>query len=327
MALSLFILISWFVCILTCYYVIRPISIKLVRFILTSFLCILLSYITCQNLPRFNALAIFTVVICWLTSIRLIALTSFSTKILLTFQSFLLKILWIYFPILPKKTAQNQWPIIYSIILIIIKLLINHWIYRWLIKCEMQVSYQRIFMFYLFLTTISYILDIEMIFVRILTRNKYTLESFTNFPIFSSSLREFWGRRYNRIVHRTLKESIFEPIRLAFSSPTIGIMITFIISGLFHVHVWLVAFDDKSSLFPTFMFFFLHGIACSIETNMKFQLPEHVGWIITHTFLLITSPLVARPFVEKGSLFLILNPAPFINVGWIPKLPLPNFCP
>ncbi|CAF1559880.1 unnamed protein product, partial [Rotaria sordida] len=141
------------------------------------------------------------------------------------------------------------------------------------------------------------------------------------------SLREFWGRRYNRIVHTALKESVFEPIRLEFSSPTIGALTSFIISGLFHVHTWLVAFDDKSSLLPTFMFFFLHGIACSIETNMKIQLPEHVGWIITHTFLLITSPLVVRPFIEKGSPFLILNPTPFINVGWIPKLPLPNFCP
>ncbi|CAF0814924.1 unnamed protein product [Rotaria sordida] len=182
-------------------------------------------------------------------------------------------------------------------------------------------------MLYLFLITIPYILDIEMIFVRILARNKYTLESFTNFPIFSLSLREFWGRRCNRIVHKILKESIFEPIRLKFSSSTIAIMITFIISGLFHVHIWLVAFDDKSSLFPTFMFFFLHGIACSIETNMKFQLPVYVGWTITHAFLLITSPLVARPFIEKGSLFLIRNPTPFINVRWIPKLPLPNFCP
>ncbi|CAF4381406.1 unnamed protein product, partial [Rotaria sordida] len=113
-------------CILTCYYVIRPISIKLVRFILTSFLYILLSYITCQNLPRFDVSATLTVVMCWLMSIRLISLTSFSTKTLLTFQTFLLKTLWMCFPILLRKTAQNQWPIIFSIILIIIKLLINH---------------------------------------------------------------------------------------------------------------------------------------------------------------------------------------------------------
>ncbi|CAF2745329.1 unnamed protein product [Rotaria sp. Silwood2] len=326
MALSLFILISWFVCILTCYYVIRPISIKLVRFILTSFLCILLSYITCQNLPQFDSLGTLTIVICWLMSIRLISLTSFSTKTLLTFPSFLLKTLWMCFPILPRKTAQNQWPIIFSIILIMIKLVINHWIYRWFMKCEMGVSHQRVFMFYLALITISYVVEIEMIFVRILTLDKYTFESFTNFPIFSSSLREFWGRRYNRIIHTILKESIFEPIRLEFSSSTIGALTTFITNGLLHAHICLVTFGGKS-LFPTFIFFFLHGIACSIETKMKIQLPKYVEWIITHIFLLITAPLAVKPFIDKGSPFMMLNPPPFINVGWIPKLSLPNFCP
>ncbi|CAF4727343.1 unnamed protein product [Rotaria sp. Silwood1] len=253
-------------------------------------------YITCQNLPRFDSLATLAIVICWLTSIRLISLTSFSTKTFLKFQSLLLKTLWICFPILPRKTAQNQWPIIFSIILIIIKLLINHWIYRWFLKCEMGVSYQRIFMFYIALIT-----------------------------IFSSS-REFWGRRYNRVVHTVLKESIFEPIRLEFSSSTIGALITFIINGLVHAHICLVTFGGKL-LFPTFIFFFLHGIACSIETKMKIQLPKYVGLIITFIFLLITSPLVVKRFIDKGSPFIMLNPPPFINVGWIPKLPLPNFCP
>ncbi|CAF4527003.1 unnamed protein product [Rotaria sp. Silwood1] len=174
-------------------------------------------YITCQNLPRFDSLATLTIVICWLMSIRLISLTSFSTKTFLKFQSFLLKTLWICFPILPRKTAQNQWPIIFSIILIIIKLLINHWIYRWFLKCEMGVSYQRIFMFYIALITIF------------------------------SSLREFWGRRYNRVVHTVLKESIFEPIRLEFSSSTIGALITFIINGLVHAHICLVTFGAKQT--------------------------------------------------------------------------------
>ncbi|CAF1506650.1 unnamed protein product, partial [Rotaria sordida] len=123
------------------------------------------------------------------------------------------------------------------------------------------------------------------------------------------------------------KESIFDPIRLEFSSSTIGALTTFIINGLLHVHICLVSFDAESSLFPTFMFFLLHGIACSIETKMRIQLPKPVGWIITHIFLLITSPLVVNPFIDKRPSFVMLNPPLFINVGWIPKLPLPNFCP
>ncbi|CAF1160621.1 unnamed protein product [Rotaria sp. Silwood1] len=81
---------------------------------LTLLLCILLISITCQNHPRFNAFSILTVSICWLMSIRLMALTLFPRE---TFQSFLLKILWIYFLILPKQTVKNSWPITYYIIL------------------------------------------------------------------------------------------------------------------------------------------------------------------------------------------------------------------
>ncbi|CAF4941240.1 unnamed protein product [Rotaria sp. Silwood1] len=327
MVLSLFVLIGWFVCIFICYYVIRPISNKLIRFFLIFFLCILLTYITCKNLPRFYVSSLIIVALCWLMSIRLISLILFSKTTLLTYQTFLLKILWIYLPILPKNKVKNQWSIIYHIILIIIKLLINHWIYRWFIKCGMEVSYERTFLFYLFIMTISYIFDIEMIIIRILTRDKYTLESFTNFPILSLSLREFWGQRYNHIINTILKESIFEPIRLEFSSSTIAALITFIISGLLHVHACFVAFDDKSILFPTFMFFFLHAIACSIETHMKIKRPEHAGWILTHAFLLITSPLMIRPFIEKGCPFIMINPPPLINIEWIPKLSLPKFCP
>ena len=93
MALSLFILTGWLACIITCYFVIRPIPNRSVRFVLTFGLCILLTYISCQNLPQFDGVTVLKVTGCWLTSIRLIHMTVFPTQTLLTFQSFLFKIL------------------------------------------------------------------------------------------------------------------------------------------------------------------------------------------------------------------------------------------
>ncbi|CAF3989537.1 unnamed protein product, partial [Rotaria sp. Silwood1] len=144
-------------------------------------------------------------------------------------------------------------------------------------------------------------------------------------PIFSLSLREFWGQRYNRWVGTIFKESIFEPIRSEFSSSTIGGLTTFIVSGLFHVHAAYVTFGDISTLFPSFMFFFLHGIGCFLEAKVKIQFSQHVGWLLTHAFLLITAQLQVAPFIENS--VIKQNPSPFYNVGWIPKLPIPNFCP
>ncbi|CAF3260842.1 unnamed protein product [Rotaria sp. Silwood2] len=327
MVLSPFVLIGWFGHIIICYYLIRPICNTLVRTILTIVPCILFTYITCQNFPPYDSSSLIILVLCWMISIRLIHLTIFSIDKLLTFRSFLFKILWILLPILPLKLKRNEWPIKYYLILIPVKLLINNWSYHWSISCETRVSYTRIFLFYLSLITISYVLDSLTILVRIFTRDKYTVESFTNFPLFSLSLREFWGQRYNRFIGTVLKESIFEPIRSKFSSSTIGGLTTFIISGLLHVHVAFVAFDDVSSLFPTFIFFFLHGIGCCFEANMKIQLPKYIGWILTHVFLLLTAPFVLEPSIKRGSPLLLQNPPPLVNIEWIPKLPIPNFCP
>jgi len=170
-------------------------------------------------------------------------------------------------------------------------------------------------------------MDAQMVVIRILTRDKYTLESFTNFPLLSLSLREFWGQRYNRFVNTVLKESVFQPIRMEYSSRTIGGLTTFIISGLIHAHIAYIVFDDISSVFLAFIFFVLHGIACCFEAKMKIELPEHVAWLITHAFLIYTAPLMITPFIKEGSTFFMLNPPLLFDVEWIPKLPVPNFCP
>jgi len=108
MVLSLFFYVDWFGCVVTCYYAIRPIPNKSVRMVVTLFLCILSSCISCQNLPQFDAFSILTVALCWLTTIRLIHLTVLSRQTSLTFQSFLFKILWIYFPILSRKKSEKS---------------------------------------------------------------------------------------------------------------------------------------------------------------------------------------------------------------------------
>jgi hypothetical protein len=170
-------------------------------------------------------------------------------------------------------------------------------------------------------------MDAQMVVIRIVTRDKYTFESFANFPLLSLSLREFWGQRYNRFVNTVLKESVFQPIRMEYSSRTIGGLTTFIISGLIHAHIAYLLLDDLSSVFPAFMFFILHGIACCFEANMKLELPEHVGWLMTHAFLMCTAPLILAPFLKEGSPFFTVNPPPLFDTEWIPKLPVPNFCP
>ena len=324
MLLLSLILFGWSSLIIGCYYIIRPIPSKSFRIIVIISICIFLTEKSCENLLLYEAFSILTIALCWLTSIRLVHLSGFSSERSLTIRSYLSKILWIYFPII---SSNNQWSIRYDVLILVMKMLINHWIYRWSINCGSGMNGERIFLFFVSMMTISYVTDVGMIVVRIISADRYTLESYTYFPLFSLSLREFWGQRYNRIVNRIFRESIFQPIRKESGSRAMAGLTTFLISGILHAHVAYIVFGNLSDSSWALIYFLLHGIVCLFEAKVNCQLCEHVAWLLTNTFLLRTAPMMLEPFIREGSLFLQVNPPPLINYSWIPQLPQPNFCP
>jgi hypothetical protein len=233
-----------------------------------------------------------------------------------------------FLPIVSCTSYQHQqWPIFYDFISAGIKIIINHWMYRWLLTCKGSDSYVRLIMFYIFVLTYSFISDVQSAIVRIVTRDKYMLKSLTNFPFLSQSLREFWGRRYNQLVGTILRESIFQPVLQYISSATVASLIAFFFSGLLHVHLALVTFKDSRATISTIIFFLLHGIACTVEARTPFRLPAPMSWLLTQLFLLATASLQIGPFTRIGPEFYAVNTPPLFEQKWIPKLPVPNFCP
>jgi hypothetical protein len=182
---------------------------------------------------------------CWLATTRLIHFIILSPNQCSEFGSFVLKILWMIFPIVPcTSNYREQWPIHYDFISAGIKLIVNHWMYRWLLTCKGSDSYARLLMLYYFVLAYTFMSDAQSAIVRIVTRDKYMLKSLTNFPFLSQSLREFWGRRYNQLIGTILRESIFQPVVQHISSKTAASLIAFLVSGLLHVHLALVTFKD-----------------------------------------------------------------------------------
>eukprot|EP00578_Thalassiosira_sp_NH16_P019514 CAMPEP_0181086972 /NCGR_PEP_ID=MMETSP1071-20121207/6030_1 /TAXON_ID=35127 /ORGANISM="Thalassiosira sp., Strain NH16" /LENGTH=586 /DNA_ID=CAMNT_0023168841 /DNA_START=17 /DNA_END=1774 /DNA_ORIENTATION=+ len=63
-----------------------------------------------------------------------------------------------------------------------------------------------------------------------------TLDAFDS-PMFkSTSVSDFWGRRWNRLVHGVLKRGVYKPVR-KYSSKTIAALSTFIVSGILHEYI------------------------------------------------------------------------------------------
>lgn len=326
MSLQLVAAIGWLVHLLASHFVFRHIRDGFTRTILTLSICVLLSYASCHGLAEYQMSSIAIVSLCWIISIRMVHLIGLSPSASLTFPSFIGKVFWTLFPLERTSATQKDWPLVCDLLLGCVKICVNDWIIRWIAHCGGGDSYATIVLYALMILTISYSFDLQIAVVRLVTRDKYRLLSWSNWPILSTSLREFWGVRYNRLTNAVLRESVFEPVRALVASSTIAALTTFAVSGLLHVHNVVVAFHDPRAIVPTFAFFFLHGLACSAERYLKIRLPAPLGWLVTFLFLIVTTPLVFGPFSRRGGAFFAANPPPLANVHWMPKLPLPNFC-
>lgn len=62
-------------------------------------------------------------------------------------------------------------------------------------------------------------------------------------PLFASSTpSNFWGRRWNTLIHGLLKRAVYKPLRVAGQHRFVAVAATFIASGLIHEYVWSVMF-------------------------------------------------------------------------------------
>nr|XP_016506397.1 PREDICTED: uncharacterized protein LOC107824170 [Nicotiana tabacum] len=126
------------------------------------------------------------------------------------------------------------------------------------------------------------------------------LEPQFNEPYLSTSLQDFWGRRWNLIVTRILRPTVYNPT-LSLSTNILGrkwaplpaVMATFVVSGLMHELIFYYLGRVKPTWEITW-FFLLHGVCLNIEICVKkaisdrFKLPTIIGTIWTVGFVMIT---------------------------------------
>ncbi|XP_006352458.1 acyl-CoA--sterol O-acyltransferase 1-like [Solanum tuberosum] len=126
------------------------------------------------------------------------------------------------------------------------------------------------------------------------------LEPQFNEPYLSTSLQDFWGQRWNLIVTRILRPTIYKPV-LSLSANILGrkwapipaVMATFAVSGLMHELIFYYLGRVKPTWEITW-FFLLHGVCLNVEIyakkviNGRFKLPRIIGTILTIGFVMIT---------------------------------------
>ncbi|CAM0907774.1 unnamed protein product [Alopecurus aequalis] len=115
-------------------------------------------------------------------------------------------------------------------------------------------------------------------------------------PYLASSLRDFWGRRWNLMVSAILRPSVYDPVRALAGGPA-AVLATFAVSGLMHeamVSYLSLRWPPNGEMAA---FFVLHGVCCVAEgwcarrwtKSWWPALPRAVATVLVGLFVAATS--------------------------------------
>ena len=131
---------------------------------------------------------------------------------------------------------------------------------------------------------------------------------FPAFPFASTSLRQFWSRRWNRLIQTSLHllSFVIIPNLLAICislNNTAKSFLAFTISGFIHEYVLWFATGIWSGRYM--IFFWIHFLLILFEIQMKFPINPStfhrkvLGWLWTTGITWITTPLFFDPIIES----------------------------
>jgi len=119
-------------------------------------------------------------------------------------------------------------------------------------------------------------------------------------PIASSSLNEFWSKRWHQLLRDNFVICTYQPLSKTFGTG-FGKFTVFLLSGILHDLIFAVMF--RTMIYEETLFFGLHGVLIGIEEFVSPTLNQFPKWgriIFTHCLLYITSPILVRPFLRVG---------------------------
>ncbi|KAK7341139.1 hypothetical protein VNO80_24064 [Phaseolus coccineus] len=150
---------------------------------------------------------------------------------------------------------------------------------------------------------IYFMLEIILAVVAAMAKSTLGIELEPQFkdPLRSTSLQDFWGRRWNLMVTSILRPTVYEPTLKGASkvvgskwAPLPAVMGTFVVSGLMHELI-LFYLGRSEPTFRMTCFFLLHGICLMVEIALKttltgrWWLPRFVSGPLTVVFVMATS--------------------------------------
>lgn len=264
-----------------------------------------------------------------------------------TIVQFAVEFLYFMFMLKKVKSTEQKNPIsvliqnfiIYTLVALI-KMVILVLVYDYLSQCigigefgnetqnKMDENY-NILVYYniFFLITVPcgvWTFDFFEGIIPLITLDHFRYSPFNNWLLFSTSITELWGKRYNLLIHGLLKTSVFLPMkRLLHCSNSAAALSSFVMSGILHVYVVYITFGPGYELY-TLLFFLIHGIICCFEAKIKkasgMWIPIPFSIFYTLLIVSITTPIYTRPLMFPTMLNSPWESLPSFIVPYLPHL-------
>ncbi|OMO69706.1 hypothetical protein CCACVL1_19323 [Corchorus capsularis] len=183
----------------------------------------------------------------------------------------------------PRNRKSKEGPLNYAVKAILLGILVRVYDYSENMNPKLLLLLYSLHIYFL----LEIILAVGAAMVR--SVSGLELEPQFNEPYLSTSLQDFWGRRWNLMVTSILRPTVYEPT-LRFSSILIGrkwaplpsVFSTFVVSAVMHE----LMFYYLGRLTPTgevTWFFLLHGFCLTVEIALKKALEGklELPWLVT----------------------------------------------
>jgi hypothetical protein len=196
-------------------------------------------------------------------------------------------------------------------------------LYFFVLPNEKKESFHPLILTFLFFLHFYFGLEILFAMITTIACNilQVELEKPFDRPYLSTSLQEFWGKRWNVMVSRILHPTVYEPMVKAFShiigrkwAPIPAVVVTFMVSGLMHELIYYnlkrknATWEAWEPCWDSMFFFFIHGVFVALQIAYKktFKpkqplLPRIVSCTLTLAFVMTTTLTLFFPVFVKSA--------------------------
>jgi alginate O-acetyltransferase complex protein AlgI len=137
----------------------------------------------------------------------------------------------------------------------------------------------------------------------------FAVERVWDCPVAATTLGEFWGRRWNRIVSGMAREVVFFPVARR-AGARVALFAVFVYSGVYHE---IASFIAGSGYGGPFLYFMVQYVGVAVE-NLRpvrrlLQTHRWLGWVWTFAVVVLPVGLFLRPGFVDGVLVPLLAEA------------------